>query len=321
MLNTKEKSRGVGRFMEITPNEVTDIQRMRFDDIMRNANPFQRSLKDPDHIVSKSFSIPLELLFVDERIQGYRLHKKIKNLIKNFDERKLGPIVVTPHPETCSFSVVDGKGRLTAAYRIGGITHLNAIILCDAPEDPKERLKFEAEYFMMQDRENEKVSDAEKHLPRLAIEDTSALVLEDALDRYNLTFVEEKGRRSKRVIGSYSEYYGIAKKHGSDGLEFIFSIIENAGWAETADAYNSATTRALRNMYTAYPEKREQMHKFLSDKLREYEVDLFISHSRATYPMREQRVAVTLYMQDLVCKELNIPKKVFHLNGKLEFIK
>lgn len=50
------------------------------------------------------------------------------------------------------FAIADRQGRWIVAPR-KGIDRLNAIILMDAPGDPDERLRFEAEYFIGQDSE------------------------------------------------------------------------------------------------------------------------------------------------------------------------
>ena len=124
-----------------TVKEVSDEQRKLFNMAMENVKSFStnKSRKNTIGIVA----IDLSLLFVDARYQGLRVHRKIKKLINNWDERKLSPIIVVPHPEECRFAVVDGKGRVLAAQELGYDT-LYAIVLLDAPENEYDRLKFEA---------------------------------------------------------------------------------------------------------------------------------------------------------------------------------
>ena len=67
-----------------------------------------------------------------------RTHKRLSRLRNKWDERKLTPIILVPHPEECRFAVVDGQGRLIAATELRYET-LQAIVLLDAPEDEYER--------------------------------------------------------------------------------------------------------------------------------------------------------------------------------------
>ena len=47
--------------------------------------------------------------------------------------------------------------------------------------------------------------------------------------KYGITFVSTKGQRDESILGSYTDTYSIAKVHGEKCLDFIFSIIANAG--------------------------------------------------------------------------------------------
>lgn len=239
-----------------------------------------------------------------------REHKKIKRLENRWDERKLTPIIIVPHPEESRFAVVDGQGRCSVAKN-KGIACLNAIVLMDAPEDLNERLKFEAEYFINQDAEVENVKPLEKHLSRVIIGDDAATILDDLLKKYNIRFVGKKGRREESVLGSYTDTYAIAKVHGKKCLEFIFSIIENAGWNKEPNGYSTYVMRALREIWIAHPNDRDIIHTYLSKELRKIDPRLFGANSRAKYPQRDYRSSCTLYVEDLVCDGLGIVKKIY----------
>lgn len=80
--------------------------------------------------ITGSVVAPLSLLYVDERYQGLRTHKQLSKLDKNFDIRKLAPIVIVLHPEEYRCAIVDGQGRYLIAPN-HGIDALNAIVLMD----------------------------------------------------------------------------------------------------------------------------------------------------------------------------------------------
>ena len=144
----------------------------QFNDIVANIKPLMTVGKGKNQrAVTGSAVVPLSCCFVDSRYQGMRTHKHLNRLKNKWDERKLTPIILVPHPEEYRFAVVDGQGRCLVAPE-KGMDRLNAIILMDAPEDLDERLKFEAEYFIGQDSEVENVKPLEKHLSRVIIGDS-----------------------------------------------------------------------------------------------------------------------------------------------------
>ena len=285
-------------------------RREQFNDIMANVTPMMTKGKGKTlHTITGSANVPLALCFVDARYQGMRNHKHIKRLDSKWDERKLSNITLVPHPEEYRFAVVDGQGRCIVAPK-KGYDRLYATILMDAPEDPVERLKFEAEYFIGQDSEVENVKPLEKHLARVIIGDEAATVIDKLCKKYGITFVATKGQREESVLGSYTDTYAIAKVHGESCLDFIFSIIDNAGWNRERNGYATFVMRALRDIWCYFPSGRAKVHHFLSNELRQLDPELFSANAKSTYPKRDHRISCVLYTEDLVCKGLNLMKRI-----------
>lgn len=299
----------------VAMNEET--RRMeQFNDIVANIKPLMTTGKGKNQrTITGSAVVPLSCCFVDSRYQGMRTHKHLNRLKNKWDERKLTPIILVPHPEEYRFAVVDGQGRCLVAPE-KGMDRLNAIILMDAPEDLNERLKFEAEYFIGQDSEVENVKPLEKHLSRVIIGDTAAVALDKLLNRYGIKFVSTKGNREESVLGSYTDTYSIVKVHGEKCLDFIFSIIDNAGWNKENNGYATFVMRALREVWIAHPTERKEIHRFLSKELRQIDPALFSANAKSKYPKRDHRVSCVLYVEDLVCDGLGIEKKIYVENGK-----
>ena len=260
--------------------------------------------------ITGSVVAPLSLLYVDERYQGLRTHKQLSKLDKNFDIRKLAPIVIVLHPEEYRCAIVDGQGRHLVAPN-HGMDALNAIVLMDAPDDPEERLKFEAEYFIGQDSEVERVKPLEKHLSRVIIGDKSAVILEKMFKKYGIRYVNTRGNRGESVLGSYTDTYEIAKQHGEKCLEFIFGIIQNAGWDNESNGYATFVMRALRDAWIAHPANRRKIHTYLSKCLREIDPSLFSSNARSRYPKRDTRSGCTLLVEDMICDGLGIERRLY----------
>lgn len=290
----------------------TETRRIeQYNDIMANISPMQTVGKGKNmRTVTGCAVVPLSCCFVDTRYQGMRTHKHLNRLRNKFDVRKLTPITLVPHPEEHRFAIVDGQGRSIVAPE-KGMDRLYATILMDAPDDLNERLKFEAEYFINQDAEVENVKPLEKHLARVIIGDEAATILEKLLIKYGIKFVSNKGNREESVLGSYTDTYSIAKVHGEKCLDFIFSIIENAGWNKETNGYSTFVMRSLREVWIAHPTDRKEIHTFLSKELRQIDPQLFSANAKAKYPKRDHRASCILYTEDMVCQALGIEKKIY----------
>lgn len=288
--------------------EVPEEQKKLFSVVMDNIKVFSTG-KSKDKNIGIA-AIPLSLLFVDARYQGLRTHKRLKRLIDHWDEKKLGCIFVVPHKEEFCFMIVDGQGRYLAAKELG-YESLQAIILMDAPEDEFERLKFEAEIFIGQDDETENIRELEKHLARVIIGDPAAMILEEMFHKYNIKCIDTNGNRGQSVLGSYPTTYKMAQRHGKHCLDFIFSIIRNAGWDNETNGYATFVTEALKNVWTTFQnaKDRERIHSFLSEELRQIDPTKFSSLARAKYLMRnDSRACCRLYIEDMVCEKLGLER-------------
>lgn len=293
--------------------QINQSQGELFNTVLENLKPF--GYGKGRKIIMCSGSVPLSLLFVDSRYQGMRKHKQLSRLRNKWDIRKLTPIILVPHFEESRFAIVDGQGRFLIASELK-YGSLQAIILMDIPKDIDERLKFEAEYFIGQDSEAESVRPLEKHPARVIIGDSAALTIQRLLEKYKITFTGERGNREQSVLGSYTDTYSIAKVHGEKCLDFIFSIIENAGWNHETNGYATFVMRALREIWVAHPNDREEIHTYLSEELRQLDPALFSSIGRSRYPKREHRAACVLYAEDLVCDGLYLERKIYADNQK-----
>ena len=78
----------------------------QFNDIVANIKPLMTVGKGKNQrAVTGSAVVPLSCCFVDSRYQGMRTHKHLNRLKNKWDERKLTPIILVPHPEEYRFAV------------------------------------------------------------------------------------------------------------------------------------------------------------------------------------------------------------------------
>ena len=100
-------------------------------------------------------------------------------------------------------------------------------------------------------------------------------------------------------------------ENGDRILDFIFTIIQNAGWHNEPNGYATYIFRALKSVWVAHFFDRESIHRYLSKELRQYDPELFGASARAKYPKRDYRSACVLYTEDLICDGLNIPRRIY----------
>lgn len=288
-----------------------------FNSIMENIKPLE--VDKNGKVITASARIPLSLLFVDERYQRKHKESGVKRLYKKWDVRKLAPILTAPNFDHYVFDVIDGNNRTTVMEMLG-IPSATATIMMQAPLDDEERLIFESDIFADQDSESEKVKLVEKHKSNVIRGDKAATIIQKFVEEYDVSFVETKGNRDSAILGSYAETYSIAKTESGDKiLEFIFSIIQNAGWHDEPNGYATYIFRALKSAWLAHSKDRESIHEFLSTELRQYDPELFGASARARYPKRDYRSACVLYTEDLICRGLNIPRKIYK-DGEKRYI-
>lgn len=291
---------------------ISEDQKILFESTMNNMKECGRKGNG-----KFTCSIPVSLLKIDPAYQriSTRTKAKLKKLASNWNEDKLTPIIVVPHPEEYCFYIIDGYGRLIVSTTMLSITYksLDAIVLTRVPKDKKERQKFEAELFIGQGSEVERITPVQMHNARLLIGDIAAINLQELLDTYAVSYVSTSGQRDKAVLGSYDTAYHISKRNGKKCLEFIFSIIENAGWKNETNGYSKTIMNGLKNIWNAYPtpELHNKMHMYFSDTLRETDPSGLISKAKARYPERSDKVIVALYLADMLIQNMNFNKSEY----------
>ncbi len=228
-----------------------ESRRIEFEKVFRDATEVMvEGIGKSRKVITAVAWIPLDILYVDSRYQGLRTHKQLNRLRKKFDKKKLSNIVVVPHYDENRFAIVDGQGRWLLAEEMGfGEIGLPATILMDAPDDPEERLEFEADFFINQNAEVEPVKPIEKHNAKVIKKDKAATIVDNLIKEYDIKLMRDGGAREQSVLGSYTETYAIANYQGEECLKFIFSIIKEAGWDHETNGYSTAVMRALREAW------------------------------------------------------------------------
>ena len=251
--------------------------------------------------------VPEGMLDVDADFQRIetRDSNKIKNLVATWDPNQMDPLVVVPHPETGTFSVVDGFGRLTAA-RILGLTHLECHVIVNAPENLLERKQFEAKIYLRQVDNIEKLKPSQMHKARVLTGDKPAIILDAALRYYKCSIAKKTGKRLPGYLGSYTRAYDVARLHGEEGLRFVFENCKVAGYDMEPNGYNSGVFRSLGRIYTAYG----NIGNTIGEYMRSMKPAILKAKAVAKYPERNPETAITLLFQDHLVEVLHVARKI-----------
>ena len=253
--------------------------------------------------------IPVELMEVDSRYQtDERTERDLQYLVKNWDERKLMPLMGVPHWEEGKVYIVDGYGRWIASQIVDKKKYkdLKVQMILNAPTDPKERLEFEAEMYAFQNRDVKDLTPIQKHGAMMIMHDPATETLEKFRHEYGFEYVNKKGNREASVLGSYSATLALCKIDGGACAKYIFDVCRGAGFDRKSNGYSTYMMRALRDMYKLYAKHREYTKEYLASLLRETTPSILKANAVHKYPMLEMRTAVSLYVEDMIVENLGL---------------
>lgn len=287
--------------LPVTSTAISKAHRDDYELVMENAN----------QIGNKKFAyIPLKLLFADSRFQ--RLHKKggvkVRRLIDKWINAKCDPLRVSPHNDECMFSIIDGYHRFLAAYALG----MKRIVceILEVPEDPVERLKFEATLFATQNDELDKLSPVEKHKANLIIGSGEHIILESLLKKYNIPLKANSrgGKVKSGYLAGYTDALAIAKVHGEDTLDRVFAILCESRWNIAKHGFCSHVFRAIKNVLILHPNYSDQIVEEAIKMFKPISPAQFLAESMAAYPRRMNAERTTLYLEDYLCDAIGMER-------------
>ena len=268
-------------------------------------------------------NVPVQLIFVDPEYQRVetRSKERVTTLAQHWCDAKMDPIRLVAHPDENRFACVDGLGRLTAKMLLNASNTeesfasltIEAEVIFNAPLDPIERRKYEAELFATQLDYVEDLKHYQKHKANILRGVRENIILQGICEEYNVSVVPHgRGRVSNGVLGDFKGALNICKKpNGGDILRNIFKIISRAGWDESPSAYSKYVIQSIRKILETYPSNSDEIVEFLGDKFRGIEPLILKAEGNHFYPERGcQETRCTLYLQDIVCDALGLDRDV-----------
>ena len=271
-------------------------------------------------VPNEIISVPVELLDIDTNYQiEARTDRSLNYLVSHWDENKLQPVQGVPHWEEGKIYLFDGYGRWIASQMIQNPKKdLRVMVVLNAPSDPEEREKYEAEMYAYQNKDVARMTAPQTHGARLIMHDKATETLEQMIQKYGFEYVLNKGNRSASVLGSYTEALDICKQ-SKEMADYIFDICKKSGFDRKQNGYSTYVMRALKDVYKFYPLHRMENAEILVKYLRGISPLYLKSNAVTKYPLLDFKIATSLFMEDILVEKAK-RKHVRKTEGKHVFM-
>lgn len=263
-------------------------------------------------------SIPVEMLEIDESYQTEeRTARSLDYLVNNWDDNKCLPLSGVPHWEEGKVYVFDGFGRWIGSQMIKKPKkELDVMVILNAPKKTNDRRVYEAKMYAFQNKDVSKMTPVQKHGAMLLMHDQATELLEKMKHKYEFEYSGLKGNRSASILGSYTEALSVCK-YGEDMAEYVFGICKKAGFDRKSNGYSTYIMRSLKDMYKLYPKIHTETEKVLIKYLRKIEPVFLKSEAVVKYPLLDYKTACSLFLEDIIVRELDEEHKRTVENGKI----
>lgn len=198
--------------------------------------------------------LPISILNVD-RYQKRIRESKVKNIVENFDQSKLGVIHVSMRNDG-SHWIFDGQHRVEALRRLGW-----EFVLCLVFQNMK--YEEEASAFVGH-HDSSRPTKLEEHYARLEAQDPVALEIQAILD--SLDIEAANGRyKNKITFHSIGTVYEVFEKNGGSKLFEVLFIIKESFEGDPS-SFNMNMIKGIRDVLVDYDTKVDK--KWLVKNLR-----------------------------------------------------
>jgi hypothetical protein len=304
-MQTNKENHREGKFMCISFEKVSGKKVKGNCGLL---NGLTKTFRDVDYGVA-IVRMPVEIMDIDTRYQTeIRTERDLRYLTSNWNEQKLLPLIGVPHWEEGKVYIVDGYGRWIASQIVDKEKYkdLSVQLILNAPQEKRERLEFEAEMYAYQNKQVAKMTAIQKHGAMIVLHDEPTKVLEKMKKRYGFEYTSVKGNREASVLGSYTETLSLCKIDNGKAAEYVFDICEGAGFDRKSNGYATYIMRGLKDMYKLYSNDRKETKEYLSKELRMVSPMELKANADVKYPTLEMKTAVSLYLEDMIVRDLKL---------------
>ena len=285
---------------------------LRIPATMETMKLYKTVVNNAQTIGAKKFAdIPLELLAVGKyQRTDYYDKGEVSKLAEHFNKNLMDPLTVSPHPEEGKFYVVNGMHRMEAA-EINGYETIECEILQNLPADPFEREKEEAEIFRKQEDTKDKLTPVSVHKANMICGEQASIDLDEIVHKYGILYKTNKnrGRCADNTLTGFSTALSIVRINGKDMLDDMFDVLIKAGWQMESRGLGDQVLASLRNVFIYDPISRENKDVMV-EILRSTTPKMFTAESISRYKLRGTKVAMSLFLEDLVADKIVIDKNI-----------
>lgn len=269
--------------------------------------------------------IPLTLLEIDEDYQRIKLisKDKIHDLVNHWDENLFDAILVSPHPETNSFAVINGSHRCMAWMEMNRRKEIEniSILACvtqGLSENPGIRKTEEAKIFCGQGEQEDRLSACHKHMAYVCqgikkyvvlqkcIQNRRLLLNIHELKNMDINTQNERKAEEWKVLSGYSAAASVAgHRNGEKMLNTIFDIIEKSGWRNAPNGYSAFVIKAISSVLNLHDIDSE-VADALINILTPMEPNAFSARAHAAYPERREAERNVMWLEKEVANYLGI---------------
>lgn len=287
-------------------NNVIDITTLNHRKVLYNT-----AMNNANRTGRKCYAyIPIELIEIDGRFQREDLCNplKITSLAANWDSNKMDAIRVSPHPETYSFSLINGLHRVKA-LGINGELFVEAEILMGLSLIPDERLIQEAEIFATQNDDEDRLTPIQKHKANMIRKIKENLELDELMQKYDFAYKKNnKGITAIGQLAGFNHALGITRVHGKEMMDNILYLICLNRWNMERLGTSNHVLDALKNLLLYHPDNVQNIVNISEKILKPMTPKLAIAEAMAAYKQRSAVQQLTLYLEDLFCDALGMER-------------
>lgn len=254
-------------------------------------------------------SIDLDLGEIDDSYQRYESlqESNVNYIASHFDNSKVGLPKVSRHADEKRYYIIDGIHRWKATKKIGP-TNLTCEIVT-LSDDPVERRKQEAKLFAEQNKTVEKVTPFQKHKANVLLGIKENVDLDDVVN--NTEGIQFKEPHSTGKVGDLAGFTAaleICKWYGKEHFQSVVDTIIGARWNTKRSGFGNDALRMVSTVLLYH--KGKEIEAEIARLLHDIPKVTLEADAKSTYHDHTKTQANVLYLEDLLCYNLNIPRLI-----------
>lgn len=282
---------------EVTVIEMElKVRKDRARDVIRNAKEIVSVGLHGKEIKKIIALVPVSLIKVDHESYQRDEKRHIIKMSKEWDDSQCTMLLVNYRSAEGWFYAIDGQHR-TVSANILGIEYLPCEIFVDLSVEE------EAKRFLYYNTGTKSLSPFDTFKANICWGEPNDIAIKKVCDKYGVTIIDRKGKQ--KVLRSVPTVRTIYKNSGTSGLEWIFTLIEDAYWDDFKESYSSDIISGLGDMYQKHIGSLVNMKKNLVEFMRKSNPTEIIGLANSEYPTLGHNTRVKRILEDIATDSKN----------------